>query len=104
MAKVTIKAGESDFIINEVGDDGSPLFTTSSFQVAARKGTGSLTFKARASGSLSFEDILDSDGGVVGTLDFANPVIFKVINCSVNALQCDASGLADDAEIEITSL
>jgi len=104
MAKVTITAGESDFIINEVGDDGSPLFQTSSFQVAARKGTGSLTFQARASGSLTFEDILDSDGGVIGTLDFANPVIFKVINCSVNALQCDASELSADAEIEITSL
>jgi len=57
-----------------------------------------------ASGSLTFEDILDSDGGVIGTLDFANPVIFKVINCSVNALQCDASELSADAEIEITSL
>jgi len=104
MAKVTIKAGESDFIVNEVGDDGSPLFSTNSFQVAARKGTGLLTFQARASGSLTFEDILDSEGAVIGNLDFGNPVIFKVINCSVNALQCDASELSADAEIEITSL
>ena len=103
MAQVTIKAGEVNTII-EVGNDGKPLFPTSSFQVAATKGTGTLTFKAKGAGSAGFEDILDADGGVIGTLDFAAPQIFKIINSSVVALQTDASGLSDDVIITVTPL
>jgi len=48
-------------------------------------------------------DILDGDGAVIGELDFSAPVIFTVEG-SINALQCDASGLSDDAWIEIVSI
>ena len=102
MSKVTIKAGEVN-IINTKGDDGTPLFTTSVNQVAAREGTGTLTFQARASGSKVFEDILDASGSTIGTLDFANPVIFTV-EANINALQCDATGLSENAVIEIVAV
>ncbi len=103
MAKVLIKAGENPFIVEQVGTDGSNLFLTAINQVAAREGSGTLQFQARASGSMAFEDILDGDGAVIGELDFSAPVIFTVEG-SINALQCDASGLSDDAWIEIVSI
>ena len=102
MSKVTIKAGEVNTISTK-GDDGSPLFTTAKNQVAARDGTGTLTFKARAAGSKVFTDILDGSGSTIGELNFAAPVIFTV-EASINALQCDATGLSSNAVIEIVSL
>ena len=102
MSKVIIKAGEVN-TIDTRGDDGGNLFTTSKTQVAAREGTGTLTFQARAAGSKVFEDILDATGATIGTLDFSAPVIFTV-EASINALQCDATGLSADALIEIVAV
>ena len=105
MAKVTIKAGENPFIIKEKSfTDGKALFTTINTQVCASKGTGSLTFQARSSGSLAFEDIKDSAGATIGTIDFAAPETLRITGTSINALQCDASGLSDDVVIEVLSI
>lgn len=105
MAKVTIKAGVNPFIIQEVSNtDGRGLFTTPNTQIAASKGSGTLTFQARSSGSIDFEDITDSAGAVIGEIDFSAPKTLSIRGVSINALQCDASGLSADVVIEVLSI
>jgi hypothetical protein len=105
MAKVTITAGVNPFIIQEVSNtDGRGLFITPNTQITANKGSGSLTFQAKASGSALFEDIIDSTGATIGTIDFSAPKTLRIIGTSINALQCDASGLSEDAVIEVLSI
>ena len=105
MATVRIIAGENPFIISEKSvTDGKGLFATANTQVCANNGTGSLTFQARASGSALFEDIVDASGGAIGTIDFAAPKTLRILGTSINALQCDASGLSEDVVIEVLSI
>ena len=105
MAKVTIKAGEVNTITPTSASDSYNMFSTSSVQVAANKGdSGSLTFQARSAGAKAFEDIIDSTGAVIGTIDFSAPVTFTIQGRKISALQCDASSLSGDVVIEIVDL
>ena len=102
MAKVTIKAGEVNTITPTSASDSYNIFSTSNVQIAANKGdSGSLTFQARSAGSKAFEDILDSTGAVIGTIDFSAPVTLRITDTKLSALQCDASSLSSDVVIEI---